>query len=191
MTGERFEFKTLSYKENVQRNKIDYYQWMSDEECIRQLDAKRNNFSLLLMNLASEGNTGNIIRSSNAFMAKEVIIYGHKHFNRVPCVGSEFYQHFRHVKFIEDLKDLANEYDLIIGLENRVGGKDLKNYQWDKNKNTLIVIGHEGLGIASEAIEICDEFLEIQQFGSVRSLNVSVASAIVMNDYCNKTGGIE
>ena len=189
--GDKFGFKSLSYDPNKPKNRVDYLKWMTDKDLHQYLDVRRHNYSLLLMNLKNDNNVGNIIRSSNAFLAKEVIIYGHKHIDRNPCVGAEFFCHFRHIKFIEDLQELSTEYNEIVGLENNRESHDLKNFEWDKKKNTLIIVGHEGDGIPDEALAICHKFVEIRQFGTVRSLNVSVASGIIMNDYCNKTGEIE
>ena len=53
-------------------------------------------------------------------------------------------------------------------------------------RSTLLIIGEEGVGITPETLELCDNFVFIPQFGSVRSLNAGVASGIIMNDLVTK-----
>jgi tRNA G18 (ribose-2'-O)-methylase SpoU len=60
----------------------------------------------------------------------------------------------------------------------------LDKFEWPDN--TLLLIGEEGIGITPETLELCDKFVYIPQFGSVRSLNAGVASGIVMNDLVTK-----
>jgi tRNA G18 (ribose-2'-O)-methylase SpoU len=183
------EYKTLVYDPNAKRNVVDHLKWLSDEDVITELSKQQNNFSLLLLNIDYDNNTGNIIRSANAFGAREVILYGRKKFDRRASVGVEFYMKFRQVKYLEDLDEIFSSYDTVVALENNV--KDiptslLSDFRWNYNKRTLICIGQEGTGLPQEILQRCHHCLEIQQIGSVRSLNVAVASGIVMYDYCSK-----
>jgi tRNA G18 (ribose-2'-O)-methylase SpoU len=50
-----------------------------------------------------------------------------------------------------------------------------------------MVFGQEQVGIPKEVLDICHDKIYIQQYGSVRSLNVGTASGIAMYDYCSKT----
>jgi tRNA G18 (ribose-2'-O)-methylase SpoU len=185
--GEKIEYKNSVFDPNIKRNVVDHLKWLGDLEITEAIDKQKNNFSLLLVNIDYDNNTGNIIRSANAFGAKEVILYGRKKFDRRASVGTEFYSHFRNLRFLEDLDDLFKEFELIVGLENIENSQPISAYQWDNNKNTLICIGQEGNGLPSNIIEKCDVLLEIPMQGSVRSLNVSSAAAICMYDYCLKT----
>ena len=81
-------------------------------------------------------------------------------------------------------RSLKKEYTLV-GVENSVSSAiTLDKFEWADN--TLLIIGEEGVGITPETIAICDHFVYIPQFGSVRSLNAGVASGIVMNDFVTK-----
>ncbi len=183
----KFKSKSLAYDPNKPRNRPDYMKWMTDEETFRYLEERRNNYSVLLVNILYDNNAGNIIRSANAFGAKEIILYGHKRFDRRASVGAEYYTKFRHVKYVEDLDPVLEEFDQVVGIDNMPQSIPLSDFKWDKNKKTLIVFGQEGKGLPEEILQKCDALVEIVQMGSVRSLNVSVAAGIVMNDYCQKT----
>lgn len=188
-----FEFKgkTLSFDPNKPRNRPDYLKWMSDEEVKKYLDGRKLNFGVLIANLLYDNNAGNIIRTANAFGAKEIILYGRKKFDRRASVGTEFYMKFKHVKFIEDLDEIFSGYDLAVAAENTEDSTTLNEFEWDVSKKTLLVFGQESDGIPKEVLERCDYKVQIIQFGSVRSLNVSVAAGIVMHDYCLKTGALD
>lgn len=191
MIGDTLTFgdkpKTLAYDANAPRNTVDHLRWWREEDIQEYVEANKFNYSLMLVNLANDNNIGNIIRSSNIFGAKEVIIYGHRRFNRNSTVGAEFYQKFRHIKFVEDVTPLFASYDEVIALDNNLPNAiNMKNHQWDKDKNILIVIGQENGGVPEDILVQCNKTVYIEQFGTVRSLNVSVAAGIMMHDYVNR-----
>lgn len=182
-----FKSKTLAYDQNKPRNRADYLKWLTDEEVKKYLAERKQNYAVLIMNLLYDNNAGNIVRSANAFGASEIILYGHKTFDRRASVGSEFYEYFRHIKFTEDIDTVFAEYDVVVAIENNAGAVALSDFKWDSTKKTLMIFGQESGGIPKEILNKCDHIVEISQFGSVRSLNVAVAAGIVMNDYCTKT----
>ncbi len=182
-----FEFNSLAYDPHKPRNVADYLQWLTDEQTKKHLDEERLNFGILILNILFDNNAGNIVRSANAFGAQEIVLYGHKKFDRRASVGAEFYAHFRHLKFETDLDRLFAEYDTVVAVENTADASPLKNFAWDSTKKTLMIFGQESGGIPKEILEKCDAVVAITQRGSVRSLNVAVAAGIVMNDYCTKT----
>lgn len=186
-----FKSKTLSYDPNKPRNRPDYMKWMSDEEVKKHLDKKRLNFGVLVVNVLYDNNAGNIIRSANAFGAQEIILYGHRKFDRRASVGAEFYSHFRHIKYVEDLDLIFKDYEIAVAIENTDNAIPLNEFDWQKDKKTLIIVGQEDSGIPEEVLERCDYKVGIVQFGSVRSLNVSVAAGIAMHDYCSKTDALK
>lgn len=182
-----FKTKTLSYDPNKPRNRPDYLKWMTDEEMKDYLDERRLNYGVLIVNILYDNNAGNIVRSANAFGAQEIILYGHKKFDRRASVGTEFYSHFRHLKFVEDLDVVFKEYDIVIAAENTEDALPISDFEWQKDKKTLLVFGQESSGIPEEILKRCHQKVQIEQVGSVRSLNVSAAAGIVMHDYCKKT----
>ncbi len=187
-----FSSKTPAYDPNKPRNRADYLKWLTDEEVKKYLAERKLNYGVMIVNILYDNNAGNIVRSANAFGAKEIILYGHKTFDRRASVGAEFYEHFRHIKFVEDIDAVCAEYDVIVAVENgahlpQEKVSSLADFAWDSSKKTLIIFGQESGGIPTEILNKCHHVVEIRQFGSVRSLNVAVAAGIVMNDYCTKT----
>ena len=168
------------------RNILDHYKYWSTEAIKADLDDKRFNYSVLCSNLYNDFNLSTVVRNANAFLAKEVIIYGRKKWDRRGAVGTQNYTNFKHVKEIDNLNNLFKDFDIVIGIDNIDNSKDISDYNWDKNKKTLICFGQEQVGLPDEVLDACDETLYIKQYGSVRSLNVGVASGIAMYDYVTK-----
>lgn len=187
----KFKSNTLAYDPNKPRNRPDYLKWLTDKEVEEYLNQRKHNFGVLIVNVLYDNNAGNIVRSANAFGAEEIILYGHKKFDRRASVGAEFYSYFRHLKFVEDLDSVFAEYDSIVAVENTSDAVSLDEFKWDPASKTLLVFGQESSGIPKEILDKCKEKVQITQFGSVRSLNVAVAAGIVMYDYVSKIGPLE
>jgi tRNA G18 (ribose-2'-O)-methylase SpoU len=175
------------YKPNKPRAVVDYMKWMKTVEIKTDLESRKKNFGILLVNIDYDNNSGNIIRTANALGAKEIILYGRRNFDRRSSMGTEFYMNFQQIKFVEEIDEVLKEYDIIVGLENGIEAKNLIDYKWNKNLKTLICLGQEGNGIPKEILDKCHDLVEIPQVGSVRSLNVGTAAGIVMYDYTIKT----
>lgn len=174
---------TLPFDANAKRNITDQLAWARREDILETINENKIPISLLLVNIDRDNNVGNIIRSANTFGVKEVLIYGRKKFDRRTSVGAEFFMKFRHIRFIEEITPLRQEFDIILGLEQTPDSIELHSYQWPQNVRILIAIGHEGTGLPPEVLSLCDQNLEIEQYGTTRSLNVSVATGIVLYDY--------
>ena len=165
------------------RNVIDYYRYWTTEAVKADLDSKRHNFSVLITNKFNDFNIGSVIRNANAFLAKEVIIYGRRKFDPRGTVGTIHYENFRYVKVVEEL---SFPDSVIVGMDNIPSAKPIETFEWPKDKHVIMAFGQEQAGLPEEIIKICHHMVYIRQYGSVRSLNVGCASAITMFDYCQK-----
>ena len=56
----------------------------------------------------------------------------------------------------------------------------LHNFQPDKNKKYAVVLGNEVKGVQQEVVDMCDGCIEIPQFGTKHSMNVSVTAGIII-----------
>jgi tRNA G18 (ribose-2'-O)-methylase SpoU len=122
----------------------------------------------------------------NAFNARCVYYLGSKHYDRRGTVGTHHYTDVIHLKTREELIKLKEDYT-IVGVENSISGAiSLDKFEWADN--TLFIFGEEGVGITPETLAICDSFVYIQQYGSVRSLNAGVAAGIIMNSFVSQIG---
>ena len=169
---------------NKPRNIIDPYQWLKTEDILKDLETKRHPFSILLCNLKNDVNIGSAIRTHAGFLGQDIILYGHRKFNKVPAVGTYAYSVIKHLKFVEEIDDFLNEYDEVVGCDF-IEGKSVSLWDtpFDYSKKTLLCFGHENDGLPSALIERCHRIVHIPMFGVTRSFNVAVSAAIVMNEY--------
>lgn len=169
---------------NKPRNVVDQYQWLKNEDILKDLADKRHNFSILLCNLKHDINIGSAIRSHAGFLGQDIILYGHKSFNRVPSVGTYAYSVIKHLKFVEEIDTVLGEYDEVIGCDYLPGrSQSVWESAFDYEKKTLFCFGHEYDGLPDALIERCHRLIHIPMFGATRSLNVAICAAIVMNEY--------
>lgn len=167
------------YKE---RNVIDYYEYWSTEAIVADLRTKHHNFSVLVVNKINDFNLGSVIRNANAFCAKEVIVYGKKKYDKRGTVGAHLYTNINHVKFIEEI-NVCNS--ILVGIDNIPSSIPIETFEWPK-EHVIMAFGQEVGGLSEEITKMCKHLVYINQYGSVRSLNVGVASGIAMYDYCQK-----
>jgi tRNA G18 (ribose-2'-O)-methylase SpoU len=171
------------------RNITDFYKhdrltkWTT-ELIKKDLQSKAFPYAVAMENLLGDFNLSSVIRSANGFNAKEVYYIGNKHYDRRGTVGTHHYTDVIHLKKHEQLLELKEKYE-IVGVENTIAGA-IRLDRIEYTKPVLFLLGEEGVGLTQEAIEICDRFVFIQQYGSVRSLNAAVAGSIIMNDFVTK-----
>ena len=169
---------------NKPRNVVDEFKWLTTDDILKDLENKRHNFSILLCNLKNDINIGNSIRSHAGFLGGDIVLYGHKRFNRVPAIGTYAYSVIKHLKFVEEIDTVLGEYDEIIGcdfIENR--SVSVWDSTFDYSKKTLLCFGHENDGLPEALLERCNRVLHIPMFGVTRSFNVAASAAIMMNEY--------
>ena len=175
------------------RNLIDHYKYWEDDAIIADLETKRHNFSVVCCNIGNDFNISTVVRNANAFLAKEVVVYGNKKYDRRGTVGTHHYTNFRHVKSIDNLQSYIKETVSLhegkvklLGIDNVSEAKDINAFDFDPNVHYIMIFGQEQIGVPADVLSMCDELLYIPQYGSVRSINVGTASGIIMNNYCAK-----
>jgi tRNA G18 (ribose-2'-O)-methylase SpoU len=115
-------------------NVIDYYKEWEAKAILGDLNTKRKNFTVLCSNIENDFNIATAIRNSNAFMAREVWIYGRKQYDRRGTVGTHHYTNFKHVKTIENvhaqIESLRNDFGTIriVGVDNIDDAIPINNY---------------------------------------------------------------
>ena len=75
---------------------------------------------------------------------------------------------------------------MVCALEQAECSVSLEKFSPDKNKKYAVIVGHEVKGVQQEVVDVCDICIEIPQFGTKHSLNVSVATGIVLWDLLKK-----
>ena len=171
--------------QNDTRNVIDKYKGVSVDEIKKDLETSRHDFHIAVENFQHDFNIGTIARNANAFNAAGIHIIGKKHWNRRGAMKTETYMNVFHHKTVQDFIDWAKENKFkLIAIDNQKGAKNLNDTQL--SKGSVLVFGNESDGLSEEMIEACEEMIAIEQFGSTRSVNVGVASGILMYEFVRR-----
>jgi tRNA G18 (ribose-2'-O)-methylase SpoU len=172
------------------RNVIDYYKEWENDQIKADLDTRRLPFVVGLENISGDFNKSTIIRSSNAFLAKQSWIIGNKRWDRRGAVGTHNYIHLKYAPSLDYM--YLNEPEIRdmrwVAVDNVPGAIPITQYEW--KPETFMIFGEESRGISPMALGMAEDVVMIPQLGSVRSLNVGVAGGIVMYDYASKLGMI-
>jgi tRNA G18 (ribose-2'-O)-methylase SpoU len=165
-----------------ERNVIDEFKGLSNEEIRTRLAATAFPFAVLLEGWLGDLNLGVAVRNANAFNAREVFYLGMKRVDRRSMLGVQHYTSVHWLPTLDDALKLKEQYHWV-GFDNLPGAKPLMQYQWHKEKSTLMLFGAEDCGLTPGLQELCDEIVAIEQYGSVRSLNAGSASGIAMYSF--------
>jgi tRNA G18 (ribose-2'-O)-methylase SpoU len=144
---------------------------------------------VVLDNVRSQNNIGSVFRTSDAFLVEEIILCGitatppnteiHK-----TALGAEDSVNWR---YFEDtlvaLETLKSEGYIVYSIEQAENSQLLDSIQLDKEKKYAVILGHEVHGVMQEAINLSDGCIEIPQYGTKHSLNVSVTAGIIIWDF--------
>jgi tRNA G18 (ribose-2'-O)-methylase SpoU len=182
--SEKYDQKLLQHGDT--RNVVDKYRYWSMEAIVADLDSNRHNFHVAIENWQHDLNIGSIVRTANAFLAKQVHIIGNKRWNRRGAMVTDRYQHILHHPTVEEFVEwskTANDGKAmpIIAIDNVPGCKQLETYKLPET--CVLLFGQEGPGLSDAAIAASKDVVEITQFGSTRSINASAAAAITMHQW--------
>jgi len=146
---------------------------------------------VVLDNVRSLHNVGSVFRTSDAFCVQSVYLCGitavppHPEIHKT-ALGAENTVDWKHFDNILDaIDELKQQNYTIIAVEQAENSLRPEELPIENHKYAII-LGNEVHGVTQEAVDRCDYCVEIPQFGTKHSLNVSVAAGIVIWDLFNK-----
>jgi tRNA G18 (ribose-2'-O)-methylase SpoU len=162
------------------RNVVDKYRYWTVEAIVADLDARRHAFAVAIENWRHDLNIGTVVRTANAFLAREVIIVGRRRWNRRGAMVTDRYQHIRYAATIAELVEASPDYT-IVAIDNLPGALPLESAALPER--ALLLFGQESSGLTGEARAAARSVYSIAQFGSTRSINAGVAAGIAMHTW--------
>jgi len=141
---------------------------------------------LILDNIRSAHNVGSAFRTSDAFGVDMIYLCGicatppsaeiHK-----SALGAEDSVAWRHVRdTLDAVTELREQGYTIISVEQTVGSVMLDSFKWEPDKKYALIFGNEVEGVSQQVVDASDMALEIPQWGTKHSLNVSVSMGVVL-----------
>ena len=140
---------------------------------------------LVLDNIRSALNVGSAFRTADAFALEKIVLCGiaatppHREILKTALGSTETVQWVHYQEVTDALQDLKNENYEILAIEQTDKSIMLNEFLVEKNKKYALVFGNEVEGVSDEAMSLCDAAIEIPQFGTKHSLNVSVCVGIL------------
>jgi len=166
-----------------QYNVEDRFKEKTTQEIKQELKDTSFPYAICMEHLIGDFNFGTVVRNANAFNAREMFYLGDKKWDRRSSVGCHCYTDVQWLPTIEDFIKLQERYT-IVGVDNVPGAIPISKYRFEPN--TLLVFGEEGVGLTPATQSFCKDIVYIEQFGSVRSINVGTASGIVMHEFVSR-----
>ena len=143
---------------------------------------------VILDNIRSLNNIGSVFRTSDAFLVEKIYLCGitakppHKDIHKT-ALGATDSVEWEHVEnTVELVEKLKSDGIKIASVEQAENADMLGDFKIDKNHKYAIVFGNEVKGVSQEVVSLSDNVIEIPQFGTKHSLNISVSAGIVIWD---------
>lgn len=149
-------------------------------------EAKKLPLTVVLDDVRSLYNVGSVFRSSDAFRVEAVYLCGitatppHPEIHKTALGGEDsvVWRYFNTAT--EAVQSLHDDGVTVYSIEQVEGSTKLQNLQLDTDKRYAVVLGNEVKGVHQEVVDMSDGCLEIPQFGTKHSLNVSVTAGMVI-----------
>lgn len=147
---------------------------------------------VVLDNIRSCHNIGSIFRTSDALLIKQILLCG---FTATPpdkeirktALGAENTVAWCHYPTTTGAIDmLRGEGYTLIAIEQVAGSTDLNHFAPAPGEKLALIFGNEVKGVQQEVIDQCDKAIELPQYGTKHSFNVSVTAGIVLWDIFHK-----
>lgn len=148
--------------------------------------------SIVLDNIRSAMNVGSFFRTADGFSLEKIYLCGisarppHKEINKT-AIGADLSVDWNYEENIRDcVTELKSKDYKIIGVEQTDKSIMINDFLPSENTKYALIFGNEVDGISDQILDLLDYALEIPQFGTKHSFNVSVAGGIVIWDFINK-----
>lgn len=171
--------------ENDRRNVVDAYRGVPVDAIADDMAKRAFPVHIAIENHQHDFNIGTIVRNANAFNVTGVHIIGNRRWNRRGAMSTEKYLQVYHHETPAAFGAWARANGLkIIGIDNIPGSVMLSNAEL--HADAVLVFGQEGPGLSSEMQQLCEYTVAIEQYGSTRSVNVGVASGIILYEWTRR-----
>jgi tRNA G18 (ribose-2'-O)-methylase SpoU len=149
-------------------------------------NVEKSRLVVVLDNVRSMSNVGSIFRTCDAFAIEKLYLCGitaqppHKEITKTALGATESVDWEHHQDVVELVHHLKKEQYKVYLVEQTDHSIFLNQYKYNSNEKVAIVLGNEVFGVDDKLLPICDGVIEIPQFGTKHSLNVTIAGGIVI-----------
>ena len=147
---------------------------------------------VILDHIRSLNNVGSVFRTSDAFLIEKIYLCGitatppNKEIHKTALGSTESVAW----EYVEDvltlIQQLKDSNIKVVAIEQTENSVMLQDFKVTKNEKIAIIFGNEVKGVQQTAVDVCDAIIEIPQFGTKHSLNISVSVGVVLWDLFKK-----
>lgn len=155
-------------------------------------EARKLPLIVVLDDVRSLHNVGSVFRSADAFRVEAVYLCGitatppHPEIHKTALGGEDSVAWRYFPTATEAVESLHNDGFFVYSIEQVEGSTKLQNLHLDTDRRYAVVLGNEVKGVHQEVVDMSDGCLEIPQFGTKHSLNVSVTAGMVIWEVAKK-----
>lgn len=155
-------------------------------------EARKTPISLILDNVRSLNNIGSVFRTADAFRVEKIYLCGitatppHKDIRKTALGATESMAWEYRESTLALVRELKGQGQQVWAVEQAEGATLLQEMQLQPDRHRVFVLGNEVKGVAQEVVDHCDGVVEIPQFGTKHSLNISVSAGLVIWDAWSK-----
>ena len=155
-------------------------------------EAEKIPLIVVLDNIRSLNNIGSVFRTSDAFLVEKIYLCGitakppHKEIHKTALGATESVDW----EYIEDTLDLVeqlkSENITVASIEQADNSTMLQDFKIQPNQKYAVIFGNEVKGVQQKVVSASDYCIEIPQYGTKHSLNISVSAGVVLWDLFKK-----
>ena len=144
---------------------------------------------VVLDHVRSLNNVGSVFRTSDAFRVEAIYLCGitacppHAEIHKTALGAEESVDWLYFKDTMEAVEKLKAEGYMVCAIEQAEGSTMLDKLLLDKTKKYAVILGNEVKGVQQNVVDNCDMCVEIPQYGTKHSLNVTVTAGIVIWDF--------
>ena len=152
-------------------------------------EAEKTPVIIILDDIRSLHNIGSVFRTADAFLIEKIYLCGitavppHKEIHKTALGATESIEWEYTKSATEVLPALKNKGYKILSIEQTDKSIMLQDFPIDKDAKFVLIFGNEVYGVSEEAIQMSEYSIEIPQFGTKHSFNVSVTGGIVLWEF--------
>ncbi len=147
---------------------------------------------IVLDSVRSMHNVGSVFRTADAFNVSGLFLCGYTptpphrdiHKTALGATDSVHWQYENDISVL--LEKLKNEGNKIYAVEQVHDSTILQNFNFNPSEKAVFIFGNEVSGVSEEALKFCDACIEIPQWGSKHSLNISVSVGVLLWELVRK-----
>jgi 23S rRNA (guanosine2251-2'-O)-methyltransferase len=148
--------------------------------------AEKSPFIIILDNVRSQSNVGSIFRTADAFLTESICLCGitavppHREIQKTALGATKSVEWKYYSRTTDAVKELKSKGYRIIGVEQAEGSVELQDIIIEKGEKYALIFGHEVNGVDQDVLNLCDQCIEIPQFGTKHSFNIAISAGIVL-----------